>query len=132
MMEYLKKTQLGKQAITYGDQIDDVQESVLQCQCEELLEYYKLKYWRMPDSLTRYISTRAPIQYRKIVSRYFAGKPDFTILLPSGRFLNIELKIKKGKLTGGQKRFARQYETFIIRSLDDFEKLIIEKLENKE
>jgi len=42
--------------------------------------------------------------------------------------LNIEIKTKKGKLTGGQKRFARQTETYIVRSLDDAEELLNEKI----
>ena len=131
MLKYSKEKQIGQQAIEYGDKVDDVQENILQQQCEELLDWYKIKFWRMPDSLETYIMTRTPIQYKKIFSKYFLGKPDLTILLPSGKYLNVELKTENGKLTGGQKRFAKQQETYVVRSFDDFDKLLNEKLKDE-
>ena len=130
-MQYTKEIQTGRQAIEYGDKVDDFPEKILQKNCEELLDWHKLPYWRMPDSLLRYIATKAPVQYKKILSRYFTGKPDLTILFPSGQYLNVELKTEKGKLTGGQKRFARQSKIYIVRSYDDFEKMIEDKLNDK-
>ena len=100
-------------------------EAALQRQCEELLDWMKVTYIRIPDSLWR---NQAPIYIKKLMSRYLKGLPDLTILFNNGTYLCVELKTKQGRMTQGQKNFAKYIPVTVIRSFEDFEKLIKEKL----
>ena len=125
---YSKEQQAGRKIVEHKH-VDDGPEAELQKSCEEYLTLRNIPFWRMPDHLQRYIQQKAPIQYKAMLSRYFLGKPDITILLPSGRYLNVELKSKKGRMTAGQKRFADRSELHLIRSFVDFVALIEKEME---
>lgn len=131
MNAYPKSKQTGKKAVKSSGRPDDAPESVLQNQAENWLRWNRLEFWRMPDHLARYLQTTAPIQYRKIHSEYFLGKPDLTILFPDGRYLNIEFKSKSGRMSTGQERFARNIDVYEIRSFESFVKLVESKLNEK-
>ena len=99
-------------------------ESNLQNQCEELLNWKHIFYIRVPDAVYLWIFS-IPIvpQYIKgIVSKYLKGLPDLTILFPGGTYWCVELKTKTGKLSQGQKAFAKRVPVTVIRSFEDFEK----------
>ena len=110
-------------------------ESDLQNQCEEYLGWMHIKFVRIPDILYNIIFNPEneiyhliPILIRKIIAKYIKGLPDLTILFPDGRFWCVELKTKKGKLSQGQKTFAKYVPVTIKRSFEDFKKELDEKL----
>ena len=58
-----------------------------------------------------------------------AGAPDFIIWLPQGKNICLEVKNEIGKLSPIQKKFRDKitklgYEYFIVRSVDEAEKII--------
>ena len=58
-----------------------------------------------------------------------AGAPDFIIWLPQGKNICLEVKNETGKLSPIQKKFRDKitklgYEYFIVRSVDEAEKII--------
>jgi hypothetical protein len=61
------------------------------------------------------------------------GEPDFTILLPGGKFLLVECKSKTGKLSIEQKGMALwaarlDHKIHVVRSFDEFTKLAYDTL----
>ena len=59
-----------------------------------------------------------------------AGVSDAILILPNSKIIFIEFKTAKGRQTEKQKEFEERvkkhgYEYFIIRSLDEFKKLIL-------
>ena len=59
-----------------------------------------------------------------------AGVSDTILILPNSKIIFIEFKTAKGRQTEKQKEFEERvkkhgYEYFIIRSLDEFKKLIL-------
>lgn len=57
------------------------------------------------------------------------GASDTIVILPSGKLIFVEFKTKTGKQTKSQKNFEKRvknlgYEYKIIRSLDEFKKII--------
>jgi hypothetical protein len=61
------------------------------------------------------------------------GEPDFTILLPDGKFLLVECKSKTGKLSieqSGMALWATQlrHKIHVVRSFDEFTKLAYDTL----
>ena len=122
-LKFSKRKQVGRHITDKPDSKPiKKDEATLQRQCEELLDWMKIKYIRIPDSLWR---NKAPIYTKKLMSKYLKGLPDLTILFNNGTYLCVELKTKVGTLTQGQKNFAKYIdELHEIRSFDDFEKLI--------
>jgi len=125
-LQFSKAKQVGKR-VTDGVKAKPIKkdEAALQRQCEELLDWMKLKYIRIPDVVWR--NNAAPY-VKKLMSRYLKGLPDLTILFSDNTFLCVELKTKSGVMTQGQKNFAKYIPVTIIRSFDDFENLIKKKL----
>lgn len=63
------------------------------------------------------------------VSYGFKGSPDIIGIMPDGRFIGCEIKTEKGRQKKEQKQFEERCKKnnglyFIIRSIDDCEKLI--------
>lgn len=123
-LEFSKSKQTGNKQIDvqeykaiYSD------EETLQRQCENLLDLMGLKYYRIPDAIWKFKGTTPAT--RKILSGYFKGLPDLTVLIPLDdiycKAVCFELKTKKGKLTGGQKQFQRKLPLIIIRSFEQFQ-----------
>ena len=98
-------------------------EDALQRQCEEVLKIKRVHYIHIPNSLYR--------AARKQDADMFRGLPDL-IVFDRGkkwaRTLFVELKKATGKLSQGQKNFARYFpENYCeVRSLDDFVELFNE------
>lgn len=65
----------------------------------------------------------------RVVSYGAVGSPDIIGIMPNGRFLGIEVKNKKGRLSENQKKFLYKIEqnggvAIVARSLDDVIKVI--------
>lgn len=127
-MVYSKEKQTRRNYKVY-DKADKGPESALQKQTEELLTWYKVPFWRMPDYIAGWIMKNAPDEIRFGFSHYFLGKPDITALFPNDRFLNFELKSEKGKLTTGQKRFANKAAVHVVKSIYTIQELIEKELD---
>lgn len=89
-----------------------VKESSIQSQVESYLKAKGIEYIRFPDSLYRYIfaNQSIPIHVKKQCSDYMKGIPDLIILTKSKAYndcLLLEIKAKDGKLSQGQKNFAK-------------------------
>lgn len=99
-------------------------EAALQRQCESYLKALGLVFYRIPDFIWRFKGTTPAT--RKLLSAYFKGLPDLTVLIPFddiyAKAVCFELKTKKGKLTGGQKAFQRKLPLIIVRSFEQFQK----------
>ena len=124
-LKFSKKKQTGNKQIDAQQYKAITQnEASLQKQCEQLLDMMHLRYYRIPDAIWKFKGTTPAT--RAILSNYFKGLPDLTVLIPLDEIyckaVCFELKTKKGKLTGGQKRFQRKLPLIIIRSFDQFQK----------
>jgi hypothetical protein len=132
---YSKKHQIGRSSMTARGFRDSVgSESHLQIQCEEWLALQRIEYLRIPDAIYKLASSADPSVCGEI-SRHFKGLPDIMIFKPIGVELGrnnaifIELKSKSGKLSQGQKAIARRLNVAVVRSFDDFEKLVTNWME---
>lgn len=108
-----------------------VPESVIEEQVEELLDNLGLKYIRIPDSVYGAIfgSPKIPIWIKTLASSFLKGLPDITVLLKDGRYICIELKTSAGKLSQGQKTFAKavgEKNYHVKRSADEVVELLKE------
>ena len=66
----------------------------------------------------------------KVDSTSSRGWPDLTVVLPNGVVLFVELKTKTGVVSAMQQRMINKLErnranVYVIRSIDEFKKLII-------
>ena len=98
-------------------------EDDLQRQCEELLKIRKVKYIHITNRMLKAM--------RKRELDIFLGFPDIAIFIPGkgyARTYFIELKKKTGKLSSGQKRFARSFneDYWEVRNVEDFAELLNE------
>ena len=128
-LKFSKSKQTGNNVISKEDfkAIYD-NEAALQRKCEAYLDWMHIGYIRIPDALYRIIfgalSNVTP-SLRSLISSFIKGLPDLTILFPDGRYLCVELKTKKGKMSQGQKTFAKKVpQVVIVRSLEDFKELV--------
>lgn len=104
-------------------------ESSLQRQCEEYLDLHRITYIRVPDAIYKAIFGTTDIKphIKRLISSFIKGLPDLTILIKGVKYnqaLCVELKTSKGKLSQGQKSFAKNVNVHIVRSFEDFEKLV--------
>ncbi|MEA1998028.1 MAG: hypothetical protein U9N61_01700 [Euryarchaeota archaeon] len=107
-------------------------EKALQEQCETVLDYAHIAYIRIPDSINRFIfGTNAVSPHiKRLISSFTKGVPDINILSKDGKFYCVELKTVKGKLSQGQKTFAKKVgeeNFYIIRSVEALQELIVDK-----
>ena len=107
-------------------------EARLQSQCEEYLEIHKIPYLHIPNQAFQ--------GKRTVASKYLKGWPDLMIFsyfhfpedennfchVPYNHALFIELKTAKGKVTQGQENRMKNLNCQIVRSLDDFIKVVEE------
>lgn len=105
------------------------QESTLQTSCVKWfrLQYPNLVIYAVPNG-----GTRNPAEAKRLKAEgVLAGVADLTIMLPQGKSLYIEMKIKGNKQTEHQKAFQQKaealgYKYYVCYSFDEF-KAIIEK-----
>jgi hypothetical protein len=105
-----------------------INEKELQSQCENYLQYLDITFIRIPDSVYRAIfshQTAVKPYIRALISKAIKGVPDLT-LLHKGRFLCVELKVGKNKMTLGQKQWARNILTWyeVVDNFEDFKKIV--------
>ena len=126
-LPFSKRKQAGRKSIDVNEFKAMTQtEADLQRQCEEYLALNKLQFIRLPDAVYKHRSVSPVLQ--KIIAEYWRGLPDLTVLKPHDDkhclACCIELKSKSGKLSQGQKNFARKLPTYVCRSFDDFVNII--------
>ena len=85
-------------------------ESVIEEQVESLLDNLGLQYIRVPDAIYSAVFGSSAIKpyIKKLISSFIKGLPDITVLLKDGRYICIELKTSTGRLSQGQKTFAKR------------------------
>jgi hypothetical protein len=101
-------------------------ENLMQGAVDDYLEIKRMKCYRIPDAIFRWIKMKAPIGIQKWFFGVFGGQPDNTIIIPLGNgyafTLLLELKTQDakgraiGKLHGKQKREGDDWK--ICRSVD--------------
>jgi hypothetical protein len=96
--------------------------------CEEYLEACGLTYIRVPDAIYKAIfgfgGDSIPIFIKKLISSFIKGIPDFTVLMDNGKYVCIELKVGRNDLSQGQKKFAEKVKVHVVRSYEEFKKII--------
>ena len=133
-LKFSKRKQAGRSLIEYGDTADKDSEHHLQIKCEEYLQLRNIPSIRIPDVAYRAIFANTGISknLKEIISSFLKGVPDIVILKPepdgTNKALCVELKSAMGKASQGQKHFAKKVNVYIIRSFDDFVKLVEEFL----
>ena len=105
-----------------------ITEHQLQRQCEQYLRINNIVFIRVPDAIYKAIfgNRLIPPATRALISSFIKGLPDLTILLPSGKYICVELKTATGKMSQGQKEFARNIPVTICRTFEEFRKLVDE------
>jgi hypothetical protein len=104
-------------------------ESEIQSQLEHYLRLKGVEFLRFPDSLYRYIfaNPQIPIHVKKQCSDFMKGVPDLTILVKSGSYamaLQLEVKTNDGKLTQGQKNYAKHLNVYTGYGFDECKEII--------
>ena len=105
------------------------QESQLQQMC---VRYFRYVYPQYVIYATPTGGSRNPIEAKRLKAEgVLAGVADLTILLPQGRIIYIEMKVKGNRQTDNQKDFQQKaealgYKYYVCYSFDEF-KAIIEK-----
>jgi len=137
-LPFSKQKQVGRGAIDVTEYRNMVcKEADLQRQAEEYLQVQGIPFIRVPDAIYKAIfSSRTIKPYIKaLISRFIKGLPDLIILDPAGRWNRaccIELKSATGKLSQGQKNFAKRVNVVVKRNFEDFVKEVEEFLNGKE
>lgn len=105
------------------------QESILQSACVRWfrLQYPNLVIYAVPNGGSRNVREAQRLKAEGVL----AGVADLVIMLPQGKSLYIEMKVKGNKQTDNQKDFQKIAETlgykyYVCYSFDEF-KAIIEK-----
>jgi hypothetical protein len=127
MLKFSKKGQLKKtiSKSEFKDIYSD--ETALQRQCEQLLDFLHITYIRIPDEAYKalFYNEYIPTWIKQILSRYLKGLPDLTILHKDGTYQCIELKTKKGRQSQGQKHFQSGVKNYhIVKSFEEFQSII--------
>lgn len=105
------------------------QESQLQQMC---VRYFRYVYPQYIIYATPNGGTRNPAEAKRLKAEgVLAGVADLTILLPQGKIIYIEMKVKGNRQTDNQKAFQQKaealgYKYYVCYSFDEF-KAIIEK-----
>ena len=105
------------------------QESNLQSACVRWfrLQYPNLVIYAVPNGGSRNVREAQRLKAEGVL----AGVADLTILLPQGKIIYIEMKVKGNQQTDNQKAFQQKaealgYKYYVCYSFDEF-KAIIEK-----
>jgi len=120
-----------------------LKERDIQKQCEDVLDWSHIAYIRIPDILNsvifagfktqvfgRHTTVHLPPFIKALISSFLKGLPDLTILSKDGSFYCVELKTTIGKLSQGQKTFAKtvgENNFYVLRSVEALQELIREK-----
>lgn len=126
-----KKTQKQNAENEVDRRSNGCSESVIQKQCESILDALGTAYIRIPDAVYSYIfgENFVPSWIKKLIKSYIKDLPDLTILFKSGHFVCVELKTEKGKMSAGQKRFMHMVgedNYRLVRSYQGFEEVLSE------
>ena len=107
------------------------QESQLQQMC---VRYFRYKYPQYLIYATPNGGSRNSIEAKRLKAEgVLAGVADLTILLPQGRSVYIEMKVKGNRQTDHQKDFQQKaealgYKYYVCYSFDQFKAIIEEEL----
>ena len=107
------------------------QESQLQQMCVRYFRYVYPQYliYAVPNG-----GFRNAIEAKRLKAEgVLAGVADLTVLLPQGKILYIEMKVKGNKQTDNQKEFQQKaealgYKYYVCYSFDQFKAIIEEEL----
>ena len=107
------------------------QESTLQTQCVKWFRYQypHLVIYAVPNGGSRNVCEAQRLKSEGVL----AGVADLTILLPQGKSLYIEMKVKGNRQTPNQKEFQQKAEAlghkyYVCYSFEDFEKVVKQEL----
>lgn len=107
------------------------QESTLQTSCVKWfrLHYPNLVIYAVPNGGSRNVREAQRLKAEGVL----AGVADLTILLPQGRSVYIEMKVKGNRQTDNQKAFQQKAETLghtyaVCYSFEEFKRIVEEKL----
>lgn len=107
------------------------QESSLQTQCVKWfrLQYPNLVIYAVPNGGSRNVREAQRLKSEGVL----AGVADLTILLPQGKSLYIEMKVKGNRQTSNQKEFQQKAEAlghkyYVCYNFEEFEKVVKQEL----
>lgn len=107
------------------------QESSLQTQCVKWFRYQYPHFviYAVPNGGSRNVREAQRLKSEGVL----AGVADLTILLPQGKSLYIEMKVKGNRQTPNQKEFQQKAEAlghkyYVCYSFEDFEKVVKQEL----
>ena len=107
------------------------QESTLQTQCVKWFRYQYPNFviYAVPNGGSRNVREAQRLKSEGVL----AGVADLTILLPQGKSLYIEMKVKSNRQTPNQKEFQQKAEAlghkyYVCYSFEDFEKVVKQEL----
>ncbi len=107
------------------------QESSLQTQCVKWFRYQypHLVIYAVPNGGSRNVREAQRLKSEGVL----AGVADLTILLPQGKSLYIEMKVKGNRQTPNQKEFQQKTEAlghkyYVCYSFEEFEKAVKQEL----
>lgn len=107
------------------------QESTLQTSCVKWFRYQypHLVIYAVPNGGSRNVREAQRLKSEGVL----AGVADLTILLPEGKSLYIEMKVKGNRQTPNQKEFQQKAEAlghkyYVCYSFEDFEKVVKQEL----
>lgn len=107
------------------------QESTLQTQCVKWFRYQypHLVIYSVPNGGSRNVREAQRLKSEGVL----AGVADLTILLPQGKSLYIEMKVKGNRQTPNQKEFQQKAEAlghkyYVCYSFEEFEKVVKQEL----
>lgn len=107
------------------------QESTLQTQCVKWFRYQYPNFviYAVPNGGSRNVREAQRLKSEGVL----AGVADLTILLPQGKSLYIEMKVKGNRQTPNQKEFQQKAEAlghkyYVCYSFEDFEKVVKQEL----
>lgn len=107
------------------------QESSLQTSCVKWFRYQypDLIIYAVPNGGSRNVREAQRLKSEGVL----AGVADLTILLPQGKSLYIEMKVKGNRQTPNQKEFQQKAEAlghkyYVCYNFEDFEKVVKQEL----
>ena len=107
------------------------QESSLQTQCVKWFRYQypHLVIYAVPNGGSRNVREAQRLKSEGVL----AGVADLTILLPQGKSLYIEMKVKGNRQTPNQKEFQQKAEAlghkyYVSYNFEEFEKVVKQEL----
>jgi len=131
-LKYSKQKQIQSNVIDAQEyKAITTKEIDLQRQCESLLQYIpNIQYIRIPDAIYKTIFGNNHVKpyIKRLISSFIKGLPDLIILKKQDdiycKAVCIELKTAIGKMSQGQRSFAKVVPVIVIRSFEQFEKTL--------